>query len=150
MFRPARGERENMYEADYKALKGLQELAGQYGVAILVVHHTRKSGAESGDVVETISGTLGLSGAADAFLVLNRDGQGCTLAGRGRDVEEIDVAVSFHCESCRWIIQGEAAEVRRTDERSVILDALKEADDLMAPGDIADATRVPGVNIRQL
>ena len=56
--------RETLYEADYTAMKGLQSLAMATGVAIVVVHHTRKSGAED-DPFETVSGTLGLSGAAD-------------------------------------------------------------------------------------
>jgi hypothetical protein len=150
MFKPVRGDKESLYEAEYNSLRGLTELAGEFGVAILVITHVRKAASESGDVVEKINSTLGLSGAADAFLVLDRDGQGCTLSGRGRDVEETEVAVAFDKEACRWNVQGIAAEVRRTDERSVILNALKEADDLMAPGDLADATRMPSANVRQL
>lgn len=150
MFKPVRGDKESLYEADYNSLKGLQELAGEYGVAILVIAHTRKSASESGDAVEKISGTLGLSGAADAFLVLDRDGQGATLEGRGRDVEDVEVAVVFDRETCRWRIQGEAAEVRRTDERSVILTALAEATEPMSPSDLVAATGMPSLNIRQL
>lgn len=150
MFKPVRGDRESMYEADYNALKGLQELAGQYGVAILVIHHTRKSGSDSGDAAEKISGTLGLSGAADAFMVLDRDGHGATLEGRGRDVEEVEVAVAFDRETCRWTVQGSATEVRRTDERSVILVTLKEAEEPMSPAEIADAIGASRNNVKQL
>jgi RecA-family ATPase len=51
------------YEADYKVLSGLQALAGRYGVAIVVVHHTRKM--EADDPFDSVSGTRGLTGAAD-------------------------------------------------------------------------------------
>ncbi|MGU3449700.1 AAA family ATPase [Methylobacterium sp. 391_Methyba4] len=149
MFKQTRGSSESLYEADYNAIKGLQALAGKYRVAIVVVHHTRKSGVES-DPFEKVSGTLGLSGAADTALILDRDGNGATLYGRGRDIEEIESAVTFDKESCRWLIQGEAADVRRTDERSTILSVLLEADASMSPTDLSDATGMPNLNIRQL
>ena len=47
------------------------------------------------DPLEMVSGTNGLTGAADAILILNRDSQGCTLCGRGRDLDEFDRAVQF-------------------------------------------------------
>ncbi|TXM72889.1 AAA family ATPase [Methylobacterium sp. WL12] len=139
MFKPVRGDKESLYEADYLSIKGLQGLAGKYQVAIVVVHHTRKSGTES-DPFEKVSGTLGLSGAADTTVILDRDGNGATLYGRGRDVEEIEAAVIFDKASCRWHVQGEASEVRRTDERGGILAALEDADEPMSPGEIAIAT----------
>jgi hypothetical protein len=149
MFKPVRGSSESLYEADYAAIKGLQGLAGEYGVAIVVVHHTRKSGAES-DPFEKVSGTLGLSGAADTTLILDRDGNGATLYGRGRDVEEIESAVVFDKPACRWHVQGEASEVRRTDERGAVLAALGDATEPMSPGEIADETRMSNQNVRQL
>lgn len=139
MFKQTRGSSESLYEADYNAIKGLQALAGKYRVAIVVVHHTRKSGTES-DPFEKVSGTLGLSGAADTALILDRDGNGATLYGRGRDIEEIESAVVFDKLGCRWFIQGEATEVRRTDERSSILATLEDADEPMSPSEIAVAT----------
>ena len=41
------------YAADYDTLAGLKEFSDTYGVTVLVVHHTRKEGAE--DVFNTIS-----------------------------------------------------------------------------------------------
>jgi hypothetical protein len=144
MFR-ATGNRDNQYEADYIAIKGLQALAGEFNVAIVIVHHTRKSGSDV-DPFEKVSGTLGLSGAADAALILDRDGNGATLYGRGRDVEEVEVAVAFDKLTCRWNILGAAAEVRRSDERSVILGVLKEADEPMSPKDIMIAAELSNRN----
>lgn len=149
MFKPVRGDRESLYEADYNAIKGLQALASEFGIAIIVVHHTRKGGTEA-DPFEKVSGTLGLSGAADSALILDRDGNGATLYGRGRDIEEIESAVVFDKASCKWFVQGAASDVRRTDERGAVLAALEDADEPMSPGDIADATRMPNQNVRQL
>jgi len=149
MFRPTTGGRETLYEADYGAIKGLQALASEFHVAIVIVHHTRKGGSEA-DPFEKVSGTLGLSGAADTTIVLDRDGHGSTLYGRGRDIEEIEKAVTFDPKTCRWTIIGEASEVRRTDERSAILSLLKDEDEPMSPSDVANALGHRLNNVKQL
>jgi hypothetical protein len=149
MMRSPRTDRQSPYEADYAAIQSLQQIASDTGIAVVIVHHLRKSGSD-GDPVEKVSGTLGLSGAADTFLILDRDSNGATLYGRGRDIEEVDAAVEFDRESCRWRVLGAAGEIRRTDERGSILAALKEAGVPMAPTEIAAATGMPGGNVRQL
>jgi hypothetical protein len=149
MFRPTSAARDNMYEADYHAIKGLQALASKFGVAIIVVHHTRKGGGDA-DPFEEVSRTLGLTGAADTTIVLDRDGNGATLYGRGRDIEEIESAVEFNKGDCRWFILGQASEVRRTDERSAILAVLWEANESMGPREISIATGADRNNIDQL
>lgn len=149
MFKPVRGDKESLYEADYLSIKGLQALAGEYGIAIVIVHHTRKGAVES-DPFEKVSGTLGLSGAADTTIILDRDSNGATIYGRGRDVEEIESAVIFDKVSCRWHVQGAVAEVRRTDERSAILDALAEASQPLSPREVTDLTGLSYDNVRQL
>jgi len=148
-FRSPRGREATLYESDYGAVKALQQIPGETGVGVVVVHHLRKSGAES-DPFEKVSGTLGLSGAADTVLVLDRDGNGATLYGRGRDIEEIETAVEFDRQTCRWRVLGEAAEVRRTDERAQILSVLIGASEPMAPKDIAIETGMPRNNVDQL
>ena len=59
------------YAADYDTLARLKEFSDTYGVTVLVVHHTRKEGAE--DIFNMISGTNGLMGAADGALLLHKD-----------------------------------------------------------------------------
>jgi RecA-family ATPase len=137
-FRPVSRGKNNAYEQDYAALSKLQELATRRSITILVVHHTRKG--ESDDPVEEISGTLGLAGAADAFLVLKKVAAGATLAGRCRDTDDIDLAVQFSGETCRWTILGKASEVHRSDQRSRVLAALEEAMGPMSPKDITIVT----------
>jgi AAA domain len=91
--RDPKGHDQTGYEADYAAVGELKALADRYGVATVLVHHQRKMEAE--DPLDTVSGTTGLTGAVDTVLVLHRGGQGVTLYGRGRDIEEIEKAVSF-------------------------------------------------------
>ncbi len=144
-----KGKDQTLYEADYLAIKELQSLAMEMKVAIVVVHHTRKSGAEA-DPFEKVSGTLGLSGAADTTIILDRDQNGVTLYGRGRDIEEIETAVQFDKLTCRWRALGNASEVRRTDERVEILSVLIEATEPMNPRDLSIASGMPRNNTDQL
>lgn len=150
MFRAlGKGKDQSPYEADYLPIKALQGLAAEYGVAIIIVHHTRKSVADT-DPFDAISGTLGLSGAADTALVLRRDSAGVTLYGRGRDIEEFETALQFSKQDCRWQVLGAASDVRRSDERVDILQALLENKDPMPPADIAAATGNKPGNVRKL
>jgi hypothetical protein len=61
----ATGRKDNTYAADYETVKALQIIASEMNVAILIVHHLRKG--TSDDPIDKISGTLGLSGAADSL-----------------------------------------------------------------------------------
>jgi hypothetical protein len=141
-------ENETLYQSDYRALQPLKALADQKGLAIIVVHHTRKMRAD--DLFDMVSGSTGFTGAADTTLVLSKDSQGVTLYGRGRDIEEIDTAMYFDKETCMWRLLGAASEVRRSDQRTLILDVLAEATEAMFPRTIATATGLPDVSVRQL
>jgi hypothetical protein len=81
-----------------------------------VVHHDRKAGAE--DVFDSINGTLGLNGATDTMLLLKRREGGATMSIRGRDVEDVELALQFSKATCRWtIIPAEVRDVEREHQR---------------------------------
>jgi RecA-family ATPase len=123
--KPADGGRQ-LYASDTEAIGSLQKIAVEYGIAILVLHHDRK--AEADDPFDTVSGTLGLTGAADTILILKRQYDGSVvLHARGRDIEESDTALRFDKTTCRWAIVGAASEVRRSAERKRVISALTEA-----------------------
>jgi AAA domain len=137
--KPANGKQQ-LYDSDYEALTGLQKIAIERGIAIVVIHHDRKGDAE--DPFDTVSGTLGLTAAADAILIIKRRSSGTTLYARGRDIEESETAVQFSKETCKWTMLGPAAEVHRSDERRRVIDALCSAGgplsvtEIMAAADI--------------
>lgn len=146
--RELRRKDQGLYDADYAAMAGLKAIADKYGIAIVVIHHLRKMDAE--DPLDQLSGTTGLTGAADTVLVLNRSGAGTTLHGRGRDIEDIEKAVRFDKESCTWTVLGDADSTRYTGERAAVLKALREAKAPMSLADIAAASRMKPNNARQL
>jgi DNA-binding transcriptional ArsR family regulator len=140
-IRPERIRDEDPYSYDYRSASALQRLAIEYGLAILLVHHTRKS--PSDDYLEAVSGTNGLTGGSDAVVVLEKGSDGAyVLKGRGRDVEEFETAVRFEKDECRWRVIGDAAEARLSDTRKAILSVLKEAGTFgpMTAGEIAQQT----------
>ena len=124
-MRPLVGRNEQAYAADYRAIEGLQRIAGQYQVGIVLTHHLRKASSED-DAFDDVSGTLGLTGAADTIVIMKRHSGMVKVYVRGRDIEEGEFAAEFNRESCRWRLVGAADEVFRSQERQAILAVLKD------------------------
>jgi hypothetical protein len=82
---------------------------------------------EADDPFDMVSGTNGLTGAADTILVLKRQAGNVTLYARGRDIEEKETACQFDKASCRWTLLGEAAEIHGSSHRAAILEAVSSA-----------------------
>jgi len=124
--RPPRSKNHDPYEWDMAVGGVLQSLANQFRVSILVVHHTRKSAAD--DPLDEVSGTTGITGAADAVMILKR-GRGQadgTLTLAGRDIEEQELALKFRPEEGAWELLGNAAEYAKSQERLEIINLLRE------------------------
>jgi AAA domain len=136
----------NAYENDYSTWTPLQQWALEHRVAVLGLHHTRKAKAD--DPLEALSGSNGLPSCADAVLVLDSDQNGKTLYVRGRDVEEKETAVNFA--GGFWTVLGDASEVRRSDERSAIIETIRDHGEPMTPTEIAAALETTANNVKQL
>ena len=143
-----RGEKQTQYSADYQAIAKLQRFAGERGLAVILVHHTRKM--EASDPLEKVSGTLGLTGSADTVMVLDRGSKGDVLYARGRDIEEIEKAIQFNPGSHRWSIIGNADEVRLGENKRRIIEALREEGGQMTPKQIGTATQINENTVRSL
>jgi hypothetical protein len=137
------------YEADYAAVAQMKAIADTYGVAIVLVVHVRKADAE--DFLETVSGTNGLAGAADAVAVLRRprgkaDG---ALHVTGRDVDEATYALRFGADLGAWqLLDGPATQHLVGDTRAAILAAVEFAPGA-GPRQLADAAGLEHDTVRQ-
>ncbi len=115
------------YEADYRAVGAVKNLADHYGVAVLLISHTRKM--RSDDFLDDVSGTTGIAGAADAILVLKRargeaDG---VLHVTGRDVDEAEYAMRFAADLGAWqLLDGPAVDLALPATRAAILGYLRQ------------------------
>jgi len=107
-IRPTAPTSMSAYEADYAVLSRLKRLADQHRIALVVVTHLRKMHAE--DVFDQISGSTGLTGAADTSVVAKRSRgeNAAVLHVTGRDVLESEYAVTFNPADCRWTLDGDA------------------------------------------
>jgi hypothetical protein len=139
LMRPRRAQGGNQYLGDYDDIRALKKIADKFNVGIVVVHHLRKAGAI--DPVDEVSGTMGLSGAADSLLILKRprkENRG-TLVITGRDVAERELAVQFDPGAGTWTVLGEAHEVNMSDARRDIIGALKKLGRPAKPREVAEA-----------
>ena len=112
--------RDGSYAADYRELGVLKAFADRHQLALVLVHHLRKMGDET-DPFNRLSGTAAIAGAADAMIVLSKDRRSADttrLSATGRDIEELEIELSFRKERCSWVNLGKAedAAARRAME----------------------------------
>lgn len=125
--RPTAVAGEAIYAADYRAMTQWKDIADEYAVAVVVVHHTRKAGSE--DFLDSVSGTQGLAGAADAVMVMRRSrgSADAELHLTGRDVSEATFAMRFRSEVGLWeLLDGPAAVHKLSDTRRRVVTLLSD------------------------
>lgn len=146
------GRNESSYERDYRIMSTLKALADRYyGSTLLIVHHTRKMGAT--DAVETVSGTNGIAGAADAIMTLQRprtSSEG-VLFVTSRDAEEGEYQMAFASNGA-WTLTGGSVDAAKKavergkraenlDTRSQsILDCVEQHLNGIAPAEVVEIT----------
>ncbi len=95
---------DSTYATDYKELSVLKSIADKHSIAIVLVHHLRKT--RDADPFNMISGTTGLIGCVDGSFVLSESKRGsrnATLYCVGRDIENREIELKFDSEQHRWI-----------------------------------------------
>ena len=114
---------ESEYDRDSRIAANLKDRIDECdGGTLIVVHHTRKMGAD--DFVETVSGSQGTAGIADEIMKLSRH-RGKTeglLQVSARDAPEGQYKVRFDADTGRWALDGntlaEAGEAAREYEQT--------------------------------
>lgn len=137
-FKPRRkGNGGDLYAEDYDPAQALNALAEEYGIAIVIMHHTRKEAAE--DPFDTILATMGLSGGVGTCLVWQR-GRGerhAIMHTMGRDVEEQKLALVIEEQSSAWVVVGDADDFLLGAERMAIVAVVKNGPGGLTPSEIA-------------
>ena len=127
-FRRQTKSNRNVYAEDYECMTELKKLADEFNVAVLVTHHLKKmSKAEeiAGDWITHLSGSMGLSGAADTILLLKRERVSThgTLLRTGRDVEEKEFQMKL--DGFGWYLEDDAEEFSMPSWKKIIYNYLK-------------------------
>jgi len=148
-IRSLNGRGKESYLSDYSVGNALQHIAHKFNVALVVVHHTRKAGAD--DPVDEASGTLGLTGSFDGVMILKKARGQCdgTLFVTGRDIEEENEwAMNWNPDTRIWEFLGDANVYKISGQRREILDLLIN-EGPMKPVDIARILKKDYQTIRQ-
>jgi hypothetical protein len=145
-FRNKKNGRRDIYSDDSEDISNIKKIADKYGAAIIVIHHTRKSISE--DPFDTISGSLGLGGSADTIVVIDKKAADkyTTMHVKGRDVEEQQLAIKRD-EHAGWILMGDTAEIRNSDNEQQVIDFLREFGESKTQ-DIIKGTNMSACNTR--
>jgi len=127
----------NAYDVDSQLGDTLQRLALERDVALVLITHLRKMPAD--DVFDTITGSVGIPGVADALIVLKRKRgeQDGVLHVTSRDFEEREDALRFDRETGTWHMLGNAAEYAMTKQRRLVLEAVR-ALGVASPSNVAE------------
>lgn len=133
---------EYSYANDYQIISALKSLSDELNIAIVIVHHTRKS--DSNDVFNTISGTTGLQGAVDGMLVMSKSEFGSsysTLDIIGRDQESKKLYLKRNTENLVWEIDEFENEMQKDDKDS-FLESIAELLPESTPSFTGSATEI--------
>ena len=93
----------NLYANDYQDVGLLKQLADKQHIAILLIHHLRK--LHDDDPMNMISGSTGLSGAADSTFVLQKSSRLANIASlhcTGRDIPDRTLKLEFGEDDHVW------------------------------------------------
>jgi hypothetical protein len=148
MFRPPRSPKGDLYLEDYQMAGDLKILADAHHVAFLAVHHLRKGGSE--DWVESLSGSMGLGGAADGILILSRErgSSDAVLKVTGRDVEELEYAMKSQ-PGGSWVMVGDAVEASQSAISMDITNVMRTLGGRVMPGQVAKELGLGSNTVRQ-
>lgn len=99
-----------MYTADYEAGARIKAIADQRGISILLLHHSNKMRDESRDLMDSVSGSTGVTGSVDHILFLKRnrlEADGLLIL-ISRDFEDRQFAMTFN--DGLWTLVGSPDE----------------------------------------
>lgn len=153
-FQMVRGNNgEPTYGSDYLEMQKLKRIADSQRISILLVHHLRKQGDR--DPINKLSGTTGISGAADAIFVLEKDERrtnAAKLICTGRDIEYRELQLQLSKGSCTWELLSDSRDSPENllpGEMMAFLNFIKDAEFFSGGNsNLADAfNRHSGLNV---
>lgn len=112
------------YDADYKSISELKNLATKHDLAILLIAHNRKM-VDASDPFTNILGSTALMGATDEAIVIyktNRSDKEFTISVTGRTVQSADFKATFDDEEFQWKLLG------NLDEYEALLEEMRYND----------------------
>ena len=122
----------------------IQSIAINRSLSIVFSDHTRKPNGFNGDPVDDILYSSEKVKGADVVMALYKEQgkAGAKLLGRGRDIEEVDLALYWDPETWCWQCKGNGEEVELTERMDEVLDALRS----FKKARLIDIAKATGIN----
>ena len=134
------GSDSNLYANDYQDIGLLKKLADKRHIAILLIHHLRK--LHDDDPMNMISGSTGLSGAADSTFVLQKNSRLANVASlhcTGRDIPDRTLKLEFGEEDHVWKLLADskscsgASRISTLRIENLLSELLQKESEISAP-----------------
>ena len=105
-----------MYASDYDDISAVKSIADRRRIAVVLVHHLRKM-KDASDPFNEVSGSRGITGAADTNIILKRkrDEDTATLLVSGRDVEYQQFTLRFENNIWQLVEHKDSAALHREE-----------------------------------
>ena len=132
-----------MYANDYQDIGLLKNLADKQHIAILLIHHLRK--LHDDDPMNMISGSTGLSGAADSTFVLQKSSRLANIASlhcTGRDIPDRTLKLEFGEEDHVWKLLEDsktcstASKISMLQIENLLSELLQKEPEISAPAKV--------------
>ena len=134
------GSDSNLYANDYQDIGLLKKLADKRHIAILLIHHLRK--LHDDDPMNMISGSTGLSGAADSAFVLQKNARSANAASlhcTGRDIPDRTLKLELGEDDHVWKLLADsktcssASKISTLQIENLLSELLREQTEISAP-----------------
>ena len=133
-----RNERsQNIYFDDYNSISLLRDFAKKLNVCLFIIHHTSKE--KKGKGLTKVSGSYGITGAADTIWVLDENGRYFNLEIEGKDIERRNLQIDFDGDSYLWSLVGYDNAIYLTPEQKEIYQLLKTENKPMKLSEISNS-----------
>lgn len=141
--------KKTQYADDFDTLAVLQQIALKHCIAIVVLHHASKRDNPE-DPFDLVSGTTGLTGAADSVMILRKEaGQAdAILYGRGRDLPVFEKAMRFDETRGLWSVLGDAEAYRLSTVEAKVERVLKGASAPLSPKEVSEMLDVKAATVK--
>lgn len=112
---PSKQRGDDAYASAYTMLNTIRPFWQDRNIGFLLVHHTRKKTINDVDPFETFLGSQALTGATDAMYIINqkKDMDYTDFYGRGRDFEDVSLAIKRDEQTCRWLSIGTTENIQQ-------------------------------------
>lgn len=110
---------ETFYGNDYKELNKIKQFADENHICIVLIHHFRKM-ADISDTFNQISGTTGITGAADTMITLSKEKrfeERTILSLTGRDIEGGEFLLKTDKRTHKWELISSMDELEAMNQR---------------------------------